>query len=84
MKKIIATLTITLAITLSIFGISDRPSTTYDPSVRHIISATDGESSMQVAGHYVRGYVKSNGTYVSPYYRSSRYESYDKYGNYKY
>jgi hypothetical protein len=39
------------------------------------------------AGSYVRGYYRSNGTYVSPYYRSAsdgyRYNNYSSWGNYK-
>ena len=38
------------------------------------------------AGSYVRGYYRSNGTYVSPYYRSTsdsyRYNNYSSWGNY--
>lgn len=84
MKTIIATLTIALALTLSIFGAGNKQITTYDPSIHRSISKVWQEPAEQVAYRYVRGYTKSNGTYVAPYYRSSRYDSYDKYGNYKY
>ena len=84
MKTIIATLTLALTLTLSIFGVGNKQITTYDPSIHRSVSEALQETTEQVAYRYVRGYTKSNGTYVAPYYRSSRYDAYDKYGNYKY
>ena len=84
MKTIITTLTLAFALTLSIFGTGNKQITMYDPSIHRSISAVSQEPVEQVAYRYVRGYTKSNGTYVAPYYRSSRYDAYDKYGNYKY
>lgn len=84
MKTIIATLTIALALTLSLFGLGSKDITTYDPSIHRSVSEVSSEPVDQVAYRYVRGYTKKNGTYVAPYYRSSRYDAYDKYGNYKY
>lgn len=84
MKTIITTLTVALALTLSIFGTGNRQITTYDPSVHRSVSVNQEEPAEQVAYRYVRGYTKKNGTYVAPYYRSSRYDAYDKNGNYKY
>lgn len=43
-------------------------------------------STTAIAGTYVRGYTKSNGTYVAPHYRSSpnstTYDNYSTKGNY--
>lgn len=84
MKSTIATLTIAIAIAISIFGVGNKQITTYDSSIHRSVSEVSQESIEQVAYRYVRGYTKKNGTYVAPYYRSSRYDAYDKHGNYKY
>jgi hypothetical protein len=85
MKKIIlASITAVIAFTL-FFGTEHNTKTVYDPTTQEqmssLITPTEGQ---QVAGKWVRGYTKKNGTYVAPYYRSTPTESYDKNGNYKY
>ena len=84
MKKIIASVSLALALAFTLFGVSNKQITTYDPTIHRSLSAATMNADEQVAYRYVRGYTKSNGTYVAPYYRSSRSDAYDKYGNYKY
>lgn len=50
-----------------------------------LIAALAAFSATALADTYVKGYTKSNGTYVAPHYRSdansSRYDNYNSQGN---